>query len=171
MANPIYLMALELLDAAKTGLELEGLVPPDRRFVAPGNPTHDFAGADCAEQLIVQLVSLDPGLPPAQAAQSHAPAPQARTHYGDFRVWVLRCAPVANTTAGGYVPPTAAELNAAAAQVHHDIWAVRSYVLEAIHSGALWERCLSISVGSAVPYGPLGGVMGHSLAIQAQVMP
>lgn len=131
---------------------------PAKSFVSPGVPVWD-----CCEMLVVHVAGIAqqftrPTSPPAAVGMRHK--------YGAW-LWeaalVLtlgRCIPEGELVGKTYNPPTATELDAAAAQINADGWALANGIANALNEGELHEKCSGWKwdgVNAATPMGGCGG--------------
>lgn len=125
--------------------EAPAIVLPDRRYVHTGIPAWD------CEMLVVSATRIHRSNPAGQGALF------VRAPMLDLDIWLLRCCPVVDETAGKIILPTAAELQAAAEERIADAARLAGGITEIIRG---IEGCKTTEVGELVPVGPEGGFAG-----------
>lgn len=156
----VHDLASAMRAAIEDRYQTEGVDLPDRRYSHAGE-----VAVDCA-QLVVTSSRLYPGTP-AQEAQRPLDGRFMRS--AELVVWLLRCVPVATSTATTFSPPSPAELDAAGLEVLTDLWLLPDAVNQAYLAGDFMTRCDNLAFVGAVPYGPAGGFGGTVATWQAQV--
>lgn len=151
--------ALELLTAAVEALDsipsfsgLDSLSgAPSRAFVSPGRPA-----ADC-EQLTVHA---------QRVAGTPADQKDARQNSVTFVVTLYRCVPKPDASMKA---PRPEALEASAAQLNADGWALWNHIFEKIRAGDLFAKCPPIIWDGMDALEPAGGAAGWRLTIRATI--
>lgn len=152
--------ATQILSQLVTRLAALGLDVPDRRYVHAGQIAIDFAGKDCADELVVAWADAYQGTPEGEI---RAPIGGGAPSTALFQILLTRCVPTmdANTLA-----PSASDLNDAGVQIMTDAFTLLRAVFEAESDGDLvTEGCSLSTLGRLIPYGPEGGVGGSVLQL------
>lgn len=170
MADPgdLHAFASLILDAAVDALDSIPTYPatasldgaPARSYVSAGLPVDD-----CCEQIVVWVdpVGLRPGRSDAKRA---AFVTEVTIH-----VQTGRCLPMPEVSPTGAVTlPEAAALEAAAAQVNADGWALWNGILGAIYREEIASRCLDVDAGPLSARSASGGCGGWTLTIRAGLL-
>jgi hypothetical protein len=163
--NPsaLYNAAVDVLNTAVAVLDANSaLGAPDRRYVSVGDPA-----LDC-DQITVAATAR-----PALVASSGAGLDAARHHrrarilIAEFRIAVVRCGyPTLDEHAN---PPSDVDLEAAAASLYAEGWALFVGLNDAARGGSLGEWCGEWSVDSLDPIGQEGAVAGWVVSASASV--
>jgi hypothetical protein len=157
--DDLQLLAQEFLDAVEEALDtiptynasLEGA--PERKFVTFGTPA-----LDCCEQLSVHVGILSEG----SSAPTVPKASIARINRVQLIATFTRCVPSPDMTN----PPPAVEIEAAAAQINADKWAVWNHIYNLINADMLFDKCCDVIWGPLAPLQPSGGCGGSTLSMQ-----
>lgn len=176
MPSPVDLgqVAQDLLDAATAALDtiptydpsLAGA--PERRFVSAGPPVWD-----CCEQLVVHAAGVAqeftrPSSPPAATGQRHRYG--AWLWKASLTLTVGRCVPEGELLANGkYVPPDVAALDAAAAQINADGWALVNGIANRLFAGQLHDRCSGWQWDALNSVDPAGGCGGWTINFRVTI--
>jgi len=163
--GPEDLQALctELLDACIDSLDtipdfaaaLAGA--PDRSFVSPGLPA-----LDCCDQLTVHVPAvLDTPLFPGGLAEGKKCA--ARKTLIGLQVTITRCIPVMGE---GEEWPTAADMEASAAQLNADAWALWNHLYNLVCADQLFTLCGEVFWDGLRSIAPSGGCGGWVLNLR-----
>lgn len=169
MAGPgdLHAVAQELLDAASEALDaIPDLLDdtyagaPERQFVSPGLPV-----IDCCELLAtwVDPIAVAARSPQVLAADLQVTRPT-------FNLIVTRCIPMGRMEGSEYIPPTAAQLTAAAAQTDADAWAIWNHIwnlLQAEPDALIFSKCFDLIWNAASAQVPSGGCAGWRFSFTA----
>jgi hypothetical protein len=170
--DALDLLAHDVLDACVACLDtIPGLVPglagaPDRAFVSPGEPVWD-----CCDQLAVNSPSIgeqftSPTSPAGATARRHV---FGRIPMVRIVTTVTRCIPQGEVVGTAYRPPTVADLEAAAAQIHADGWALHNGIYNRIAQGLLSDRCSEVAWDGLASATPAGGCAGWTFTLRFQL--
>lgn len=134
---------------------------PARSYVSPGLPA-----LDCCDQLTVDARSvLEDIRSPAGAGSGQRARYSARKNQVALVATVTRCVPVIQDTKN---PPSVAEMEAAAAQINADGWALWNVLWNLVRSGDLFTLC-----GDSSPtlrqLAPSGGCAGWTLQMVVEL--
>lgn len=166
----LHALAQELLDACVESLNtIPTFAPalggaPERSFIAPGLPSWD-----CCEQLTVHS---EPGV----AENDTSPGGLAsgrRAVYGRINLVGLvasltRCIPTTGATLADEIPDPD-DLQAAAAQIHADGWALWNHIYNMQREGEIFARCDEVYWDGLRAFVPLGGCAGWTLNFRLQL--
>jgi hypothetical protein len=151
-----------VLAVAETALATTTAGVPDRSYVSPAAPVFD-----CCPMLTVHI--------PAMAEAGTAPvvpveAPARRGQYGNiilvtYVVTTLRCAP----SIEGNLLPSVVDMEAAAAEVLEDGWAIWNGIRHAVQDGTLFTDCLGVHFDGGRSVSEQGGCVGWQHTIRAQI--
>jgi len=151
--SDLMLVAEEFLAVCEEALDtIPILIPglegaPVRSFVAPGRPA-----ADCCPQLTVHTVGvLEDQLGAAVPGRS---AMTTRQNQVTLAMTLFRCAPTEK------IMPAQAELEAAAAQVNADGWALWNHLFNLVRDGILFSFCSEVKWGLLTALQPEGNCVG-----------
>lgn len=152
-AHDLLLAAAEALDSIPDllGTGFDGA--PDRQFVSPGLPVHD-----CCSQLAVWVNPVGAG-----ARSPTVLAPDFMLARPTFRVHATRCLPTGRIVSKRYVPPPAADLDAAGEQHLADGWALWNHTFNLVNADLLFQKCLDMVAWSMTSITPGGGCGGWEL--------
>lgn len=163
--NPaaLYNAAVDVLNAAVAVLDANSaLRAPDRRYVSVGDPALDCDQITVAASARPALVaSSGAGL---DAARHHR---RARVLVAEFRIHVVRCGYPTLDQHGN--PPRDADLEAAAAAIYAEGWALFVGLNDAARAGTIGEWCGEWSVDALDPIGAEGAVAGWVVSASASV--
>jgi hypothetical protein len=158
-----YEFAQELLELAEEALATTTGGVPDRRFVTYALPTDDCDDA----QLTVHIGQL--AIDQLQQPVTPPVGPEFRVQNASvnlltLNVRIVRCVPTMNGQT--MAPPSPEAIEAAAAVIFQDGWAIWNHLKRQINAGAVWEgRCSGVIVQSAVPVPDNGGVAGWEIPV------
>ncbi len=163
-AGDLFLLCEETLTAAVYALDtlpalgLDGA--PDRAYVSPGEPAFD----DCCDhggQLTVyaQNVTADPSTGPQ--------LDRLRRNLIGLVVTSVRCVPSAELSGQKMIPPTVDQLQASAAQIDADGWALWNVLWNLWRAGDLFVQCDKVIWDGLRSIAPSGGCGGWNLFIRA----
>lgn len=157
--------AQELLDLANSALSFTTRGSIGRAYLSPGEPA-----LDC-ETLTVQIAGFSEA---TTNPTSTFLAPFKRHVFGRvnliaFRITVARdCIPTSSDN--GRRPPLPAELQAAAEDIHEDVWAIWTRVYREMREGNLFGgRCDSLFMTSAEELETSGGVGGYTIDLATNI--
>jgi hypothetical protein len=171
MAGPgdLHAFAVAYLDACVEALDTIPNFPetsallgaPDRRFVSPGIPVWD-----CCEQLAVHV----PLMNEADTTPGGLDAGK-RTNRGyvnsiTFLATITRCIPTMDDNGN---PPTAAALEAKAAQIDADGWALWNHLHNLKASAQLLTLCDEMFFDGILAAVPSGGCAGWTVTVRAAI--
>lgn len=165
-ASDLYDLCREYLDACASALELSPGGPIDRAFVSPGPPAWD-----CCPQLTVHAGGPSAGdtlplSPPLQPG--HRIEDGVLYNMVAMTATVIRCTPVVRE--GSNQAPDATGLEASAAELLGDIWAIWNHVATLKRYYGLWtpkER--EVFFLPAVALNAAGGCAGWQMEIRVQL--
>jgi hypothetical protein len=157
----IYQLATKLLGLVADDLESQGIVLPERQYVAPGA---DLV-FDC-EQLTVRHTRIIPGM-----QGSDTPVP-AVTHKkirksAEFFVTLVRCVP---TMQDDGTPPSVTEYNDASKIMMDDAVALRVALEDIEHQHLLVPVNVPVTVGELRTMGPLGGFAANEMMYSVEIV-
>lgn len=144
----LYATATKLLDLVSQQLTTNGVVLPDRVYVAPGV---DLA-FDC-EQLTVHLsriISNFPGQDTPYPTITH----KILRRSAEYFITLVRCVPTMNDSGD---PPPVDQMNAASTVIMTDMNELRKALENIEHQHLLMPVNVPVSIGPAITIGPLGG--------------
>lgn len=142
-------------------LTAEGIAVPERRYIHSGEFAADLAGTQCAEHLVIAWQGTVHGIPGAEA--SGAPMTCAVPLTGVYTIFLLRCVPVVTRTGNA---PSAEELDASGTEIMYDGMTLPKVIIDAWEDGDLVPfGCALVGLGDIAPFGPQGGVGGHSVSL------
>jgi hypothetical protein len=135
---------------------------PDRSYITPSEPAWD-----CCPFLNVQVGGLTEA-PTSPLGPAEAPA--LRTKFGNvilarYVITAVRCSPTVN----GTQLPTVAAMNASAAEVLEDGWALWNGLRHAIEDNLIFDGCLGVHFDGAQPLPDQGGCVGWRMVIRASI--
>lgn len=159
-------LAMEYLDACVESLdtiptfapELGGA--PERRFISPGQPA-----LDCCDQLTVHVAgAVDAPTSPGGLTAGRKAA------YGKVNLVLMvatltRCVPVIEQKKW----PTPAAMEAAAAQINADGWALWNHTFNMVASGQLFGICQEVYWDTLNSITPSGGCGGWTLGVRVRL--
>lgn len=155
------LLAHDLLDTSVEALDtIPGYLPalsgaPPRRFVSPGQPA-----LDCCDQLTVHAPNI--------VERPAGPKPvTGRLNVPNLLVTITRCVPEGKIVGQTFQPPAPTSLEAAAAQIHADGWALWNHIWNMIRNETFLARCQQVTVGNLTALIPDGGCGGWTLGFAA----
>ncbi len=162
-ATDLELLCTDTLTAAVYALDtlpalgLDGA--PERSYVSPGEPAFD----DCCDpggQLTVyaQNVTADPSTGPQ--------LDRLRRNLVGLVVTSVRCVPTAELSGQKMIPPTVAQLEASAAQINADGWALWNVLWNLWRDGDLFAQCDKVIWNGLRSIPPSGGCGGWNLLVQ-----
>jgi hypothetical protein len=138
---------------------------PERSFVSPGVPVWD-----CCEQLVVWV----PGVT-QQTTRPSGAGEQARQHVfgriplARIEITISRCVPAGEINGTEYVPPAVTDLEATAAQMHADAWALYNGLFNRIAQGILTDVCDEVAWDGLQAATPSGGCGGWTINLRFQL--
>jgi hypothetical protein len=153
-------LAEAVLDAAGDILATTGNPEITRAFVSHGPPA-----LDCCDQLAVHVANI--GEAATQAGTVLQPGLRhafARVNLTALMITVTRCHPVLD---GDGDPPTAAELNEAAAMLNADAWSLWTQLFRM--QDTLFAACDLVFFDGIIPLPPQGGCAGYVMAIRFEL--
>jgi hypothetical protein len=155
-ADDLYLAASELLDACVLILDAETTGAPTTRYVTPGEP------ADDCDMLTVNVDMLSEQDTIGVAGQRHR---FRRVNEATFVVRLVRCVP---TSRSGGAPETPEQLEASAAMLLADIWALWNGLMRMKRDDILLNSfCSELTFERAQPILLSGEIGGWTLSIRA----
>lgn len=154
----LYDTAADVLDSVATRLAAQGITVPTRQYVHAGE-----VAFDCCDQLVVTVVQLDHAMPGEQATILQCAPPR----HANIDVWLTRCVPVSKDNGD---PPTAAELEASAAEVLTDMWSLAYVLWEGYQAHDWGGTCSSVILNAIEAVGPEGGCGGSHAAIDLLII-
>ena len=142
-----HALAQELLEACVSALDtIPESAPglggsPERYFVSPGEPAA-LAAAECCDKLTVHIAQVTeaPTEPTGQGGLAIGRrASYSRINHVGLIVTVFRCVPTSTNARSGVFDPPAEDLDATAAQIHADVWALWNHIFNLIRAGSLFS--------------------------------
>jgi hypothetical protein len=157
----VYDLATKLLGLVNDGLVQQGIVVPDRQYVAPGS---DLV-FDC-EQLTVRLTRIIPGM---QGSDTPVPAVTHRRLRKSCELFVtmVRCIPTMHNDGS---PPKVAEYEPATQVMFNDAIALRIVLEDIEHKHLLVPPNVPVSVGELRTVGPLGGFAANEMMYSVELV-
>ncbi len=164
-AGDLFLLCEETLTASVFALDtlpalgLDGA--PDRAYVSPGEPAFD----NCCEgggQLTVYAANVT--ALPAGAGRTDR---SGRKNIVGLVITSVRCVPTGELSGQKVIPPTIAQLQASAAQIDADGWALWNILWNLWRAGDLFSTCESVFWDGMRSIPPSGGCGGWNLLIRA----
>lgn len=161
----LYNASVDVLNAAVAVLDASSpLRAPERRYVSVGEPAYD------CDQLTVSA-SARPGLIATNGLGLDAVRSNSRPRVllAAFRVTIIRCGYPTVTDEGD--PPDDVAIEAAAAAIYGDGWALFAGLNAAARAGTLdgVSACSEWSVDALDPIGAEGAVAGWVVSLQAAI--
>ncbi len=169
--SDVFDIAAAFLDAAVTALEQTAAGPPDRQFVAPGEPA-----LDCCGQLAVwtQSISEVPLSAPGGALARAKQINRGNALTVNLAVQVTRCIAVSRVVGGKPIPPSPAQQQADAQTIDEDGWALWLGMAYALKHGSLHEICSGaerVGAQKMTPQGECAGwIFGFRYPIEGGVL-
>ena len=160
-AADLQALAEAVLDASEDILGTTGNEPIERAFVSHGPPA-----LDCCNQLAVHVAQI--GEAATQAGTVLLPGMRhtfARVNLTALMITVTRCHPTFDEE--GRQPPSAAELNEAAAMLNADAWALWNGLYRA--QDDLFDACDLVFFDGMNPLPPQGGCAGWVMQIRFEL--
>lgn len=167
-AEDLYNLCGSLLAACMEAVETTPGGAIDRAFVSPGNPAFD-----CAPQLTVHaggpyIADTMPLQPPLQPA--HRVGDGRALIMVAMTVTVLRCAPTLEQHGQTIALPGADDLDACAAEVLADCWAIYNHVFNLKRDGLLFgPKTREVIFDPAVPLNLAGATAGWQIQFRVQL--
>lgn len=153
--------ANHLMNEVVTRLGAEGIDVPGRRYVHVGDIAADFAGTNCTDHLIVAWVGTFHGLPGLELSGQPFQCMVPLT--AGYTILLSRCVPILDSRGR---PPGADELADSATAIMKDAMTLPKVLIDAHEAGDLVpEGCRLAGIGEIAPYGPQGGVGGHTVGL------
>lgn len=131
---------------------------PDRQFVWAGDLSFD------CEEFVAHGVQITQGLPGA-ASSATDPVRQYTSWAVQFGLTVVRCVPVDDDGQ----PSDAVSYAALGLKALEDGGALLRYAISAHRKGVFIPTCDAVMIGPVQWGGPLGGVIGTTLLVTAQI--
>lgn len=162
----LHELAEEFLDACIASLDtIPVFAPalggaPERSFISPGPPA-----LDCCDQLTVHWnFIVDASLSPGGNAMG------TRPRYGKLNLvqlvaTIARCVPIVTETNW----PAPEEMEAAAAQLNADSWAIWNHTFNLVAAGLLFQRCGEVFWEGLNVLPPSGGCGGSTLGVRIRL--
>lgn len=155
--SDVFDIAKAFLDASIEALEQTDSGPPDRAFVAPGDPA-----LDCCDQLVTWTQAINE-VPLTGGTGAMGPA--RRIARGNaivvtIAVQITRCIAVSKEVGGKIVPPDALEQQASAQTIDEDGWALWLGLTYALKHGSLANICSGAERLGGQKLMPQGGCGG-----------
>ena len=153
----LYNIASAFLAASITALQETAAGPPERAFVAPGDPA-----LDCCDQLTVHTASLgeyDLLTGPGALAKPHA-INRGGKPGSTLQIQITRCVPVPREASGTIILPDPVDQQTAARIIDEDGWALWLGLSAALKHGDLAQICEGAERLGAVKMTPQGGCGG-----------
>lgn len=142
---------------------------PERRFVSPGVPPWD-----CPEQLTVHVGG--PYIAETNAGRGGPLTPGHRIADAgvltlvQMTVTILRCLPTVTSEGDVIEFPAPADLDAAAAVVNRDLWAIWNFLVDRKRTGELFGGdCREFSLDPASSIGSQGGAGGWQIPVRVHL--
>lgn len=163
-ASDLYNAAQALLAASEAALAATTGGVPARSFVSISEPSFD-----CCDQLSVhwRMINVDV-FKPNQPADLWHRVGRNMLNQVTLAIVLLRCYPVMQSNPAGNVTlPTTAALNAAAAMISEDGWALWNAIVARHADGSLFGPfpCRDLQLGTLQPINPQGGCAGVLLPL------
>lgn len=141
---------------------------PARAFVSPGLPVFDWVepAADstgCCDQVAVHVEAITDA--PTSPGGLAAGQKKAKINHVSLIATVTRCVP---TSDGGF-PPAVADLEASAAQINADGWALWNHIFNLVREGLFLTSCTEAFFDGMRSIRPSGGCGGFVLNFRAQL--
>lgn len=157
----LYDLAQEVLTVARACLATTAAGEPDIHYVAPSYPAFD-----CCPALIVNVVTLteESTSPVGVTATGHR-ASFGRLNLVALTVTALRCAPAVSSQ--GTVLTT--DMEAVAAQVYEDAWALWCGFYHAVQDGTFEGKCEDVHFDRGQTVAEQGGCVGWQFVFRAQL--
>jgi len=168
MAGPgdLHALAEEYLAACVEALntipDLAGLGgAPLRSYVTHGRPVND-----CCDQIVVSVE------PVRESATGHVTGATSKsiktgwTNLVTLAAMISRCIPVPDAHGN---PPPVADMQASAAQLNADNWALWNHVHNMAAAGLIFSQCGELYFDGIVPMQPNGGCAGYILTVRASL--
>jgi hypothetical protein len=163
----MYDLATAYLDAIVAAMDSTDTGPPDRAFVAPGQPTFE---TQC-DQAAVWIPNLTEG---ATSPTQPSEITGQRSRYGRVNLvaltgYAIRCASVSENTQI-YEPLTDTTLNSQARAVYQDGWSVWNWITQLIRTQQLFGGTCGIQhFDRGSPYQTEGGLAGWQFQLRVQL--
>lgn len=163
----LFALAAEWLAVCEIAVSTAAGGPIGRAYVSPGPPV-----LDCAPQLTVHpggpseadTFPLQPSLAPG-----HRSTVQGEVNLISLTAIAVRCIP---TLSNDGALPTEASMEAAAAEIHGDLWAIWNVTRSRHHDGSLFpspSNSRELFFDPAFPIVPSGGIGGWQIPIRVQL--
>lgn len=169
--SDIYDVAVAFLAASVTALEATLAGPPERAFVAPGDPA-----LDCCDQLTVHndfLGEVDFAAGPGVGAKAMA-INRGGKAIVTLQIQISRCVPVPSESGNTVVLPHPVDQQAAARTIDEDGWALWLGLNAELKHGDLSRICDGaerLGANKMVPQGGCGGwVFTYRYPIQGGIL-
>lgn len=143
----ILATAQKLFDATQAGLVGQEITLPKAQFLAQGLSAWD------AEQFTVSFMTAYGGQPNQTEGWQ---IPGSQIYFGDFRIEILRDAPVPQ----GRATPSASKQAAASAETYADVEALLTVLNTISADGSVVDRGIHFGISSVGIQGPDGGFCG-----------
>lgn len=154
----LWLIARDILDTAVLALDSNGIDPPDRRVIAPGEI------ADDCNQIAVALVRVFTGTP---GREVNLPEQCGNARTAEYVIRPVRCVAVVDDQ--GH-PPSDVQQTDDAEVVYRDLWTIHQELIQRWADGTFLDGlCGELLIGNIGPAGPEGGLSGYEMVVQAQV--
>lgn len=156
-----YALDVKTVCEAALATTLQGT--PEISQLVPSGPVFDCCPALYVEVPFLREAPTSPLSPPEASA--------LRSKFGNvilatYVITVVRCA--ANPTTGRTMP-TVTQIEAVAAQVLEDAFALWNGVRHAVEDGTLFDGCLGVHFDGIVPIPEQGGCVGRQMTIRASI--
>jgi hypothetical protein len=160
-------LAVEYLDACIAALDtIPTYAPglggaPVRTFISPGVPA-----LDCCPQLSVHAAFGNEVVQGPSPLSGGRGATFTRVNHVTLVATIARCIPTGSSSKGNYVPPSEAEISAAAKQTNADAWALWNHLYNLVRAGQLFTLCGGVFWEGLRPLQPSGGCGGWTLTVR-----
>lgn len=157
----IFDLATKLLGLVADQLTEQGIVVPERQYLAPGTDVV----FDC-EQLTVRIARVIPGM---QGADTTFPVVthSALRKTAEFYVTLVRCVPTMHDNGD---PPTVDEYTAASQITFADAFGLRMALENIEHQHLLVPRNVPVTIGQLSTLGPLGGLAATDMMYSVELV-
>jgi hypothetical protein len=134
---------------------------PGRSFVTHGNPV-----MDCCDQLVVSINTVSESLTGQVPGATSKSFKTGWTNLVTLIATISRCIPVPDAHGN---PPPVAEMQAAAAQLNADNWALWNHVHHLVAAGMLFESCGEVFFDGIRALQPSGGCAGWVMQVRVSL--
>lgn len=163
LAEDFLAACVESLDTIPTFAPALGGAP-ERSFISPGLPVWD-----CCEQLTVHVEALVEGDTSPGGLATGRRAVYTRENLVVLVASLTRCIPTTGRGGGMDELPWPEDLEAAAAQIHADGWAIWNHIFNMIRVNEFSDRCSEVFWDGMRAYVPSGGCAGWVLTLRVKL--